>query len=211
MSILSEQLDLGPSTESRETTLKAGWLQSATFRSRSGGVARHVLGSLAVILGVLTVTFLVTRVFAPNPAVLFLAPAGNGFVSPAAAAEAKEKVEASLGLSKPLAVQYYRFIDDVAHGDLGTSFQTGRPVTRDLLARLPATAELALYALLLGVSLGVAAGVYSAVRLGGVFDHVTRFFTIGGLALPQFWVGLMLLWLFFTVLHLAPGPIGRLP
>jgi peptide/nickel transport system permease protein len=164
-----------------------------------------------VIVGVLTVTFLVTRVFAPDPTSLFLAPNGNGFSSPAAAAAEKAKVEAKLGLGKPIFVQYYRFLDQLAHGDLGTSFQTGRPVTRDLLARLPATAELAVYALLLGVTLGVLAGVWSAVRRGGLFDHVTRFVTIGGLALPQFWLGLMLLWLFFTKLHIAPSPVGRLP
>jgi ABC-type dipeptide/oligopeptide/nickel transport system permease component len=209
--IPSDQTNLGTSAESRETALTAGWLQTNAFGSKSASIGRHLLGSLAVILGVLTVTFLVTRVFAPNPAVLFLAPAGNGFVSPAAAAAAKAKVEKSLGLDKSLPVQYYRFIDQVVHGNLGTSFQTGRPVTSDLRARLPATAELAVYALLLGVALGVFAGVLSAVRQRGITDHVVRLFTIGGLALPQFWIGLMLLWLFFTVLHLAPGPIGRLP
>jgi peptide/nickel transport system permease protein len=170
-----------------------------------------VAGSSVVIFCVVTVTFLVTRVFAPDPTALFLAPAGNGFVSPAAAAAEKAKVQASLGLGKPLIVEYYRFLDQLAHANLGTSFETGRPVTADLLDRLPATLELAVYALVCGVSVGVLAGVVAAVRREGVLDHVVRFFTIGGLSLPQFWVGLMLLWVFFTELHIAPGPIGRLP
>jgi peptide/nickel transport system permease protein len=76
---------------------------------------------------------------------------------------------------------------------------------------LPATLELAVYALVCGVTVGIVAGVIAAVRREGIIDHVVRFFTIGGLSLPQFWVGLMLLWVFFTELHVAPGPIGRLP
>lgn len=159
----------------------------------------------------MTVTFLVTRVFAPDPASLFLAPAGNGFVNAAAAAAALAKVRVSLGLDKPLIVQYVHFLGSLIHGNLGTSFQTGRPVTSDLLARLPATLELAIYALIFGVALGVAAGVISAVRRDGLFDRVSGLLTVGGLSLPQFWIGLMLLLIFFTKLHLAPGPVGRLP
>ena len=142
-------------------------------------------------------TFLVTRVFAPDPTALFLAPAGNGFVNSAAAAAESAKVRASLGLGQPLVVQYYRFIDQLLHGNLGRSFQTGRPVTTDLLDRLPATAELAVYALVFGVSLGVVVGVVCAIRRDGMFDHVARFFTVGALSLPQFWIGLVLLWLFY--------------
>jgi ABC-type dipeptide/oligopeptide/nickel transport system permease component len=181
------------------------------FGPRLKGAARHLGGSTAVILSVLTVTFLVTRVFAPDPTALFLAPAGNGFVNSTAAAAETAKVRASLGLGQPLVVQYYRFIDQLLHGNLGRSFETGRPVTSDLLDRLPATAELALYALIFGISLGVIVGVLCAIRSDGIFDHVARFFTVGALSLPQFWIGLMLLWLFFTKLHWAPGPIGRLP
>lgn len=173
--------------------------------------ARHLVGSGAVVLSVVTITFIVTRVFAPDPTALFLAPAGNGFVSPQAAAAEAVKVRASLGLGRPLVVQYYRFLDQLAHANLGRSFETGRPVTSDLLARLPATLELGLYALVLGVSLGVVVGVVCAAKRDGIFDHVARFFMVGTLSLPQFWVGLMLLWVFYTRLGWAPGPIGRLP
>ena len=178
---------------------------------RLADLGRHLAGSVAVVLTVITITFLVTRVFAPNPTALFLSPAGNGFVSAAAAAVEKTKVEASLGLGKPLIVQYYRFIDQLVHANLGNSFESGRPVTSELLQRLPATAELAVYALLLGVSLGIFVGVIAAVKRDGIVDHLARLFTVAGLSLPQFWLGLMLLWLFFTKLGIAPGPVGRLP
>lgn len=172
---------------------------------------QQIAASLAVILAVVTATFLVTRVFAPDPTSLFLPPAGNGYVNPAAAAAEKARVRASLGLGKPIPVQYWHFIVNLFHGNLGTSFETGRPVTADLLSRLPATSELAVYSLLIGVTLGIVAGVISAVRQNGIVDHSVRFVTVAGLSLPQFWVGLMLLWVFFEVLHLAPGPVGRLP
>lgn len=184
---------------------------AGTLRSAGRRATRQLAGSLGVIFSVITATFLVTRVFAPDPTSLFLAPAGNGFVNAAAAAAARARVRASLGLDKPLIVQFYRFLVHLLHGELGISFQTGRAVTTDLADRLPATLELALYALIFGVTVGVIAGVVSAVRRDGIFDRVTALLTVGGLSLPQFWIGLMLLLIFFTELHLAPGPVGRLP
>jgi peptide/nickel transport system permease protein len=182
-------------------------------RVASGFVAlgRGLAGSVAVILGVVTVTFLVTRVFAPDPTNLFLGAAGNGFVNATAQAAARAEVRASLGLSDSLPVQYLHFLNQVVHGNLGTSFQTGRPVTADLLARLPATAELAVFALIFGIGLGVALGIATAVRQHGLTDRLGRLLTVSALAMPQFWIGMMLLWVFFTRLHIAPGPVGRLP
>jgi peptide/nickel transport system permease protein len=178
---------------------------------RALGLVRRLAGGLAVILSVLTVTFVVTRVFAPDPTNLYLGGASNGFSNAAAEAAARAKVQSFLGLNGSKLSQYWRFLTQIAHGNLGTSFQTGRPVTSDLLARLPATAELAVYALILGLSTGVICGVLAAVWHEGWFDRVTRFFAIGFMAMPQFWIGLMLLWFFFTQLKFAPGPVGRLP
>ncbi len=207
---LPEVTDIVPAME----TQIAG-MAPPTRSKRSGSWvatgAKRLGGSLAVILSVVTVTFLVTRVFAPDPTNLFLGSSGNGFASAADAAAEKAKVQASLGLDRSIFYQYFHFLGQLLHGDLGTSFQTGRPVSSDLLSRLPATAELAVYSLVLGVSVGVLAGVISAVRRGGVVDRIAQFFTIGALAMPQFWIGLMLLWVFYTKLHLVPGPIGRLP
>jgi ABC-type dipeptide/oligopeptide/nickel transport system permease component len=174
-------------------------------------IGRRVAGALSVILSVLTVTFAVTRVFAPDPTNLYLGAAGNGFTSPAAEAVARAMVRAKLGLDGSLLHQYGRFLSQIFHGDLGTSFTTGRPVTSDLLSRLPATAELAVYSLILGLTVGIVGGVLAAVRHERWFDRASRFFAIGFMAMPQFWIGLMLLWLFFTELHFAPGPVGRLP
>jgi ABC-type dipeptide/oligopeptide/nickel transport system permease component len=173
--------------------------------------ARRIAGAVSVIFSVVTVTFVVTRVFAPDPTSLYLGAAGNGFASPEAEAVARAKVQKSLGLDGSLLHQYGRYLSHVVRGDLGNSFTTGRSVTSDLISRFPATAELAVYSLILGLSVGIIGGVLAAVRHERWFDRISRFFAIGFMAMPQFWIGLMLLWLFFTQLHMTPGPVGRLP
>ncbi len=181
------------------------------FRLNLRGIAGQIGGALAVIFCVLTVTFVVTRIFAPDPTSLFLGAAGNGFGSPEAQAEARAQVAENLGLDGSILHQYLTFLGQAVQGDFGTSFQTGRPVTQDLLDRLPATLELAMYSLIIGVGVGILFGVLAAVWHESWFDRVSRFFAIGFMAMPQFWIGLMLLWIFYTELHLAPGPVGRLP
>ncbi len=188
-----------------------GRRRTRTIATKLGGAGQQLVGAVAVIVAVVAVTFLVTRVFAPDPVSLYLGGAANGFVSPEQAAEQRAKVEKKLGLDKSIPAQFYQFGVQLLHGDLGTSFQTGQPVTRDLWVRLPATAELAVVSLIFGVILGVVAGVVSALKREGVVDHVIRFFTISAIALPQFWIGLMLLWLCYERLGFAPGPVGRLP
>jgi len=210
VSVTSLPSQVEPARGRGETRPAAGTL-AGTLRAAGLRAGRQLAGSLGVIFSVITATFLITRVFAPDPTTLFLARTGNGFVNAAAAAAERAKVRASLGLDKPLIVQFYRFVVHLLHGDLGISFQTGRAVTADLADRLPATLELAAYALIFGIILGVVAGVISAVRRDGLFDRVTGLLTVGGLSLPQFWIGLMLLLIFFTELHIAPGPVGRLP
>ena len=107
--------------------------------------------------------------------------------------------------------QFWTFLSQLAHGDLGMSFQTGRPVTHDLLDKLPATAELAIYSLVVGLTVGIIGGVFAAVRHERLTDRAGRFVAIGFMAMPQFWVALMLLWVGYTQLHIFPGPVGRLP
>lgn len=198
-----------PLASARAARSRAG--RGAWAMLRPLRAVRRLIGAASVILGVLTVTFLVTRVFAPDPTSLFLGAAGNGFGSPEEAAAAREKVRVDLGLDGSLLHQYQRFLSQTLHGDLGTSFQTGRPVTTDLLDKLPATAELAVYSLALGLFVGIVGGVMAAVRHERLLDRAGRFVAIGFMAMPQFWVGLMLLWVGYTQLHLFPGPVGRLP
>jgi ABC-type dipeptide/oligopeptide/nickel transport system permease component len=163
----------------------------------------RVLGAVIVVWGVVTLTFILARVVSPDPT--------NLFVQPQSDAATRAAVRHSLGLDQPLWSQYGIFLADLVRGNLATSFVTKQPVSTDLGSRLPATLELAVYAVILGTVLGVATGVIAAVRRGKLFDHVIRLLTVSGLALPPFFVGLMLLYFLFVRMHIAPGPIGRLP
>ncbi|MCW2892694.1 MAG: hypothetical protein JWO75_2183 [Actinomycetia bacterium] len=165
-------------------------------------IGGRLISAILVIWGVVTLTFLLTRVFSGDPT--------NLFAQPTDTAADRAAIRQRLGLADPIPVQYVHYLNDVIHGNLGTSYLTFRPVTADLLNKLPATAELAVYALIFGVVVGVVVGVLSAVFEGSLFDKATRIFTAAGLALPQFWVALMLILIFYVQLHLVPGPTGRL-
>ena len=165
-------------------------------------IGGRLISAILVIWGVVTLTFLLTRVFSGDPT--------NLFAQPTDTAADRAAIRQRLGLSDPIPVQYVHYLNDVIHGNLGTSYLTFRPVTADLLNKLPATAELALYALIFGIVVGVAVGVLSAVFEGSLFDKASRIFTAAGLALPQFWVALMLILIFYVQLHVLPGPTGRL-
>jgi ABC-type dipeptide/oligopeptide/nickel transport system permease component len=170
---------------------------------RGRPIAVRVGGSLGVILGVVTLTFVLARIVSPDPT--------NLYVSPQADLQTRAAIRHNLGLDKSLLAQYWQFLTDLVRGRLGTSFSTGQSVTSDLMSRLPATFELATYAVVGGTALGFVVGIVAAVLRGGLIDKALRVLTVGGLAMPQFWIGLMLLWIFFVKLGISPGPIGRLP
>ncbi|MDY7100600.1 MAG: ABC transporter permease [Actinomycetota bacterium] len=156
-----------------------------------------------IMLGVTTLTFFVTRVLAGDPTELY--------VPMNATQEFRDQVRADLGLDQPLVVQYGDFVSGFVRGDLGTSATTGRAVVDDLVDRLPATAELALAALVIAIVLGVPAGVLAAAKQDSALDYAIRGSTLVGMALPSFWLGLVLLLVFFVNLGWLPGPVGRLP
>jgi peptide/nickel transport system permease protein len=155
------------------------------------------------MLGVVTLTFFVSRVLAGDPTDLYVPPqADEAF---------RETIRAQLGLDKPLAEQYALFLRGAVTGDLGTSATSGRPVTSDLFDRLPATIELALYALVISVVLGIVLGVVAAVYRDRLPDFGVRGVSLIGMSLPSFWLGLVLIFLFFVTWSVLPGPVGRLP
>ncbi len=156
-----------------------------------------------VVFGVVTLTFLVARVFAPDPVALYIPPQADE--------ELRHKIRVELGLDKSIPEQYGVFLADLAQGDLGESTITGRPVTSDLWDRLPATVELALVSLTFAIVIGVPLGVLAGARRDGPLDFSVRGITLIGMALPSFWLGLVLILIFFVILGWLPGPVGRLP
>ncbi|MBI0537878.1 ABC transporter permease [Roseomonas sp. KE2513] len=154
------------------------------------------------LIGVVVVTFLLTRVLPGDTATYF--------AGPVASAEAIAQIRAQLGLDQPLPVQFGRYISDLARGDLGSSLGTGQPVLHEITTRLPASAELTLCGLLLAVLVALPLGILAALRQGSWVDHLCRVLTTAGVSLPVFFTGLLAVYVFYFILGWAPSPLGRL-
>lgn len=163
----------------------------------------RALWALPVALGVVTITFFTARLFGGDPTELYAPPEATD--------ELRAQIREKLGLGDPLLVQYLRYLGEIAHFRFGISFTTNQSVGQDLTERLPATLELGLIGLGLGIVVGVPLGVVAAVSRERMPDFLVRGVTLAGMALPQFWVGLVLIWVFFVILGWLPGPVGRLP
>jgi peptide/nickel transport system permease protein len=163
---------------------------------------KRALASIPSLIGVVIVTFLLTRAMPGDPAAYF--------AGPAATKEAIEQIRAKLGLDQPLAIQFVRYVGDLAQGDLGTSLTTGQPVAAEIRARLPASAELTLLGLIVSVAIAVPLGILAATRPGSLIDHTCRIVTTAGVSLPVFFTGLILVYVFYYLLGWAPAPLGRL-
>lgn len=120
-----------------------------------------------------------------------------------------DQVRHQLGLDDPLPIQFWHYLTNLAHGDLGTASATGQPVLQDLLSAFPATLELATLALIIGSVFGVIFGVLCARFAGSPWDLAVRTFTLLGNSVPIFWLGLLMLALFYARLQWSAGP-GRL-
>jgi peptide/nickel transport system permease protein len=146
--------------------------------------------------GLIAVVFFISRVIPSDPVALI---AGE-----TASRAQIEALRAELGLDRPLLVQLLDYYGQLLKGDLGTSLFTTRPVAEDLLARLPATIELTLAAMLIAVVVGVPLGVISATRRNSPVDHGLRIVSVAGLAVASFWLALILQLLFAMNLGILP-------
>ena len=115
-----------------------------------------------------------------------------------------EQLKKNFGLDRPLIVQYADFLTDIARLDFGTSFLKGRPARDILMARLPATLQLAGAAFALSVIVGVPLGILSAVKRDGFLDNFGKLFAIMGIATPNFWIAIMLIMFFGAILGWLP-------
>jgi len=158
-------------------------------------------GLLLVVAGVCVITFIISHLIPGDPARLL---AGDR-----ASDQIVQHIRQQLGLDLPLWQQFIRYVEQLLHGDLGTSIRTGRPVLDDLRAFFPATLELAFCALTIALLVGVPLGVLSAVYRNRWLDHLVRLLALTGISTPAFWLGLGAIVLFYGKLNLLPGG-GRL-
>ena len=154
-----------------------------------------------MLLGVSIVVFFMVRAIPGDPAQIMLGQQ--------ATQEQVQQLRENMGLDKPIFVQYGLFLKDALRGDLGDSIVTGRPVTTELLTRLPATLELTAFAMLIAILVGIPVGVISAVRQYSLLDKTTSVLALTGISMPIFWLAMILVVIFGVNLELLPFP-GRL-
>ena len=164
---------------------------------------RRLVFIVPVVLGAIFIAFLLTRVVPGNPI--------EKVAGPYASNEQVDQMKRDAGLADPFYVQFVHYIGDLLHGEMGDSYQTAQPVAKDLSDRFPASFELVLYGMILGVGLAIPLGIISAVKRGAAIDHAARVFAVLGVSAPIFWIALVLLSTFYTRLGWLPGPEGRLP
>ncbi|MEL7358789.1 MAG: ABC transporter permease [Cyanobacteria bacterium J06560_6] len=165
-------------------------------------IFRRILAAIPSVFGVILLTFILTRALPGDPAAYF--------AGPAASQEAIDQIRKTLGLDRSLPEQFFIYLGELFRGDLGSSLTTGQTVLSDLLTRLPASLELTLAGLFFSLALAIPLGILAATRPGSWVDHSVRVLATAGVSLPTFFTGLLLVYVFYFLLGIAPAPLGRL-
>ncbi len=159
-------------------------------------ILKRLAVSIPTLFGLILIVFFLSRVIPANPIMIL--------VGQSATPEQIKEMEQRYGFDQPVYVQFFTYLRKLSHGDLGYSLRSTRPVISELKRRLPPTLELILAALALSVLVGIPAGILAALRRNTWIDHCLRAFTIGGVAIPGFWLGIMLQLIFSLYVDLFP-------
>ena len=158
--------------------------------------------SVPVLIGVVVISFILTRALPGDPAVYFAGAAADE--------QSINEIRVAMGLDKTLYEQFFVYVNNLLDGNLGTSLSTGQPVLSDLIKRLPASLELTILSLVLSCFISIPLGILAATRPDTWVDHLCRFFVTAGVSLPTFFTGILLIYIFYYTLGISPSPIGRL-
>lgn len=165
-------------------------------------IAKRLLYAIPAVVLVVIIIFLLTRVMPGDPA--------RAYLGEMATEEQVEQLREEWGLNDPLPVQFVRYVSGILQGDFGYSNRTHDTVLNDFIKRIPASLELALWALAIAILIGVPLGIASATHKNSPLDHGARIFSMLGATMPVFWFGLMLILIFYATLHWAVAPTGRI-
>ncbi len=172
------------------------------MRTKLAQIGYRLLQALPSVFGVVLISFVLTRALPGDPAVYFAGAMADK--------ESIEQVRVALGLDRSWIEQFFIYVGNLVHGDMGMSLNTGRPVLEELLTRLPASLELTFTGLGLAILIAVPLGVLAATRPGSWVDHLCRVLVTAGVSLPTFFTGLFLIYVFYYLVGWAPSPLGRL-
>lgn len=162
-----------------------------------GYIVKRGLSTAFSVLGVTFMVFIISHLIPSDPIGVYLGPQ--------ATSEQIEALKVEWGLKEPIIVQYGMFLNKLVHGDLGASIVSRKPVMSELIYYFPATFELTLVSMVFAVFGGVVIGVFSALKRNHFIDHFTRIYSIVGISMPIFWLGLLLLFIFYVHLGWFPG------
>ena len=159
-------------------------------------IVYRFLLAIPTVFGVVTLVFLLIHLVPGDPVDVMLGETAR--------VADKARLRHQLGLDRPLPIQYARYLRRLAHADLGRSLHSGRPVRRMIVARYPATLELAAGALFVAALLAASLGIGAAARPGSVLDALSRVLAVVGAAIPNFWLGPLLILIFAIAVEWAP-------
>lgn len=166
-------------------------------------IGKRLVYLVVMLFGVATLVFILTKLVPGNPVTANLSQRALSDPEIVAAYEAK------YGLDQPIIVQYFLYIKNLLHLDLGTSIRTNNPVLSELARCYPATIELALFAIIIAAIFGILFGIISAMKRNSIADQAVRAISVTGVSVPSFWFALLVLYFFYYKLGILPGP-GRL-
>ncbi|MDR0268348.1 ABC transporter permease [Paenibacillus sp.] len=156
---------------------------------------------IPVLLGMTLIVFSIIHAIPGDPA--------DTILGDKATEQSKEALREQLGLNKPWLQQYFTYLGDLLHGDLGTSIKTKQPIMKEIIPYLGATLELTIASMLFATFVGINAGIISAWKQNSWFDYIVMIIALVGVSMPIFWLGLMEQWIFSVKLHWLPS-IGRI-
>ncbi len=160
-------------------------------------IVKRAISLIFVVLGVIVITFIITRVIPARPELLW--------AGPHATIEQIERARRELHLDKPIHIQLWYYFTDLFTGNWGISWRTRMPILPSILGALPATLELVVFAFILAIAIGIPLGISAAIRRGSSVDNIIRIFSVSGASTPVFWLALLLQLVLCNWLGLLPA------
>lgn len=165
-------------------------------------IFRRILTMIPIFLGIVIITFIITRILPGDPALMI---AGEQ-----ALPQYVDQIREEYGFNDPIYVQLWEYFKQLMTGDLGFAWHTGHSVIDDFISRFPATIELTLFSIILALIVAIPLGILAATFRNSILDYFARFLAFFGNAMPIFWLGLLLILLFYANLNWISAPFGRI-